>query len=426
MLKTTKEDRGYELDELEIISSYEIEKADFTFTAHKRKAFEKSVLSANEFEMYSLEGEKTGFIKLEVKCSEDMQLQVVFDETLVDGDISINRINSTNVIIWNLAKGSYSLITNEPYSFKYIKLINNSENAELSVSYIGVKQFIYDMEEEKLNSTNERLNKIYDAAIETFRQNTLDIYMDCPSRERAGWLCDSFFTSRVEYALTGKSVVEKNFLENFIFNDGVYGLNVPEIFPMCYPADFWDHVFIPQWAMWYVIELEEYLDRTNDIGFAEKAREKLNRLIEYFRRFENSDGLLENLESFLFVEWSKANEFTKDVNYPTNMLYARMLKAMGEIYSDDSFNKKAEKIEGKVREQSYFDGFFHDHAIRREDGSLEVIAEDITETCQYYAFFTGTATVDTYPELWQILLNDFGPERASRNYGKIFIRLMHL
>jgi len=46
------------------------------------------------------------------------------------------------------------------------------------------------------------------AAVETFRQNVLDVYMDCPSRERGGWLCDSFFTSRIEKLLTGSSRVK--------------------------------------------------------------------------------------------------------------------------------------------------------------------------------------------------------------------------
>ena len=62
------------------------------------------------------------------------------------------------------------------------------------------------------------MDSIFNAAVETFKQNTLDIYMDCPSRERAGWLCDSFFTARAEHYLTGASTVEKNFLENFFWH----------------------------------------------------------------------------------------------------------------------------------------------------------------------------------------------------------------
>ena len=39
-------------------------------------------------------------------------------------------------------------------------------------------------------------------------------------------------------------------------------------------------------------------------------------LFDYFERFRNEDGLLEKLESWVFVEWSKANHFVQDVNYP--------------------------------------------------------------------------------------------------------------
>lgn len=40
---------------------------------------------------------------------------------------------------------------------------------------------------------DKEICKIADAAVETFRQGSVDLFMDCPSRERAGWLCDSFF-----------------------------------------------------------------------------------------------------------------------------------------------------------------------------------------------------------------------------------------
>ena len=59
------------------------------------------------------------------------------------------------------------------------------------------------------------LRAIVEAAKATFAHNAVDLYSDCPSRERAGWLCDSFFTARAEYFLTGESRIEEAFLENF-------------------------------------------------------------------------------------------------------------------------------------------------------------------------------------------------------------------
>lgn len=409
-------EQGFFLEELDIVSGDEVDKGVYTICSEEEKAPENTTIGAGEYAIYALSGEKTGFLELEVECTGDVQLMAGFDEILLNKDINIHRINTIGVVIWKLKKGSYTLLTNEPYSLKYLKLINKSGDALVKVKSLRMKEFAFDYKDEGLKSENKTLNAIYDAAVSTFRQNTLDIYMDCPSRERAGWLCDSFFTSRVEYALTGKSLVEKNFLENFIYSDGVPGIP-EEMLAMCYPSDFdIEKQFIPQWAMWYVIELEEYLKRSGDRELVDAAKEKMEALLGYFRGFENEDGLLENLESWQFLEWSAANTYVNGVNYPTNMLYAKMLKAFGSLYGA-AYTEKAEHIMDIVREQSFFDGFFHDHATR-ENGSLSVVKDHISETCQYYAFFTETAAPATFPELWERLLNEFGPDRVEKGLWK--------
>ena len=400
--------------ELEISNCDEISKGIYHIEegSAKEQEFIPLELEANTFGILELPTEKTGFITVELEVTEDAQFMVGFDEILTEGDVALFRMQAINSVIWKLKKGKYSLITNEPYSMKYLKLINKSENAVVKVEKVGITEFAFDYHDEGLQSDNAVLNRIYDAGVETFRQNTLDIYMDCPSRERAGWLCDSFFTSRVEYELTGKSQVERNFLENFVISKEFNGVH-EGMLPMCYPSDFTSISYIPQWAMWYVLELEEYLGRTGDQQFVSDAQARVQALLAYFEQYENEDGLLEQLPSWNFVEWSKANEFVKDVNYPTNMLYARMLCAAAKLYGGNGVEKAAHIVQ-KVREQSYFDGFFHDHAIRKEDGTLEVIKEDVTETCQYYAFFFETATPELYPELWKTLLEDFGPGRVEK------------
>jgi len=106
--------------------------------------------------------------------------------------------------------------------------------------------------------------------VETFRQNSLDLFMDCPSRERAGWLCDSFFTSRAAFDLAGDATVEHNFVENFLLPPTFEHL--PDgMLPMCYPSDHNDGCYIPNWAMWFVIELEEYAARSHDQCTASKV-----------------------------------------------------------------------------------------------------------------------------------------------------------
>ena len=406
---------GYAKSELEMINTDEADKGEYTPEITAETAAEPLTLEPDSYAIYALPSEKTGFITLEVCAEEKCELIVVFDELLTDGDVSTKRFSIQNAVIWNLAPGKYSLITNEPCSMKYIKVINKSDG-KLGVKKVALTEFAFDTarfslpEMKELGSTNDNLNRIYDAAAETFRQNTVDIYSDCPTRERAGWLCDSFFTSRVEHFLTGKSVVEKNFLENFIYKIGFDDID-SRMLPMCYPSDFVNDSFIPNWAMWYCIEAEEYLARTGDRDFIDTAKPQLEALAQYFEEYENSDGLLEKLSGWVFIEWSKANDYIQDVNYPSNMLYARMLMTLGRLYGGD-YGAKAERIIAKVREQSFNGTFFRDHAVRNADGTL-TICDDITETCQYYAFFSGTATKDEYPELWQTMLHEFGPDRQE-------------
>ena len=49
----------------------------------------------------------------------------------------------------------------------------------------------------------------------------------------------------------------------------------------------------------------------------------------------------------------------------------------------------------------------------RSPSGEPVLSGKCTESCQYYAFFTDIATPELYPELWETLLNDFGPERKQ-------------
>jgi alpha-L-rhamnosidase len=181
--------------------------------------------------------------------------------------------------------------------------------------------------------------------------------MDCPGRERAGWLCDSFFTARVEKCLTNTSNIETNFLENFLLPNK-YDYLPDGMFPMCYPADHMDGIYIPNWAMWLVIELEDYLARTGNLKMINDFKVKVYKLIDFFGTYENADGLIEKLEKWVFVEWSKANELTQDVSYPTNMLYSAMLSAAGKIYHDEELLQKAEAIKNTIRQKSFNGKFF--------------------------------------------------------------------
>lgn len=368
-------------------------------------------LAKNRYATVKLASDLTGFIGLHVSAKQPTTLLITFDE-LFSGDVDTWRMGCLNILRYQLAAGEYDLLSMEPYTMQYIKCMVLEGDADISdihlIEYAAPeKDFV------EYHSDNEKFMKIWDAAVQTYRQNAVDLYTDCPCRERAGWLCDSFWTARTEYALTGKSVVEKNFLENFLIPDSFEC--IPKgMLPMCYPSDHYDRVFIPNWAMWLVMELREYLDRSGDREMAAAFRTRLYELVDYFKPFLNEYGLLEDLESWIFVEWSRANSLVKGVNAPTNMLYAATLEAMSEMYDDPALKKQADEMRATIRQLSFNGKFFVDQLLRDENGRLYQQGE-VTEVCQYYAFYLGTATKEAYPELWNTLLYEFGPNRREHN-----------
>ncbi len=406
-------------ERLRIFPKHEWESDNSSFLqrlTYRKKELENTI-SEREYVLYNFDFVHTGFLRLECTTLEDSVVLVSFDEIDLNTDenatanIRSDRMGSVNVIEYRLKAGqTYAHTTLEPYTAKYIKV--HVKSGKIGNVSVGIHTYENpDAEGFLFKTDNEKLNAIVEAARQTFKQNALDILTDCPSRERAGWLCDSYFLGKSEQLFTGKNKVERNFLNNYIH---AKTKSIPEgMVPMCYPADFTDGSYIPNWALFYIIEQYDYYIRCNDDAILQESKNKVLGIVEFFDKYLNEQGLLENLENWVFVEWSKANdpEFTAGINYPSNMLYAMALECTAKMYGIDEYQKRAEEIKKIIRRDSFNGEFFEDNRIR-ENGEL-VLKGHCSETCQYYAFFTGVATKESYPELYKNLMDNFGAKRIQ-------------
>ena len=343
-------------------------------------------IGAGEYVILDLKKIKVGFIEWSARAQEDCDIVMGFSELCSPNEFEFTNINSQNVIEYFIPEGKeVDTMSFEPYTCRVAIIM--VKKGSMVLSSFGIRKFEYDMTKLiKREISDPQLARIYEAAENSFAHNAVDIYTDCPSRERAGWLCDSFFTGRAEYFLTGKTLVEDAFLENYRLytNDG----NIPVgILPMCYPGDY-NGNFIPQWNMWYIIEVKEYLTERNTSVDKELFRESIYGILRWLEKFENGDGLLQGVEGWNFVEWSTANEWVQDVNYPTNFLYSRVLESAGELYGDAELSKKAVKVRDAARELGFDGEIFVDNATVGEDGKLHN-TKNSSEACQYYAILFG-------------------------------------
>ena len=320
-------------------------------------------------------------------------------------EISLRKDGVLIVEVAGYNTACYSNDKYPPYELKYLRvyLSDGTEASALSLIALENKEVTA-----KFTCKDENVATMYEAAVNTFLQNALDIFMDCPGRERAGWLCDSYFTAQAEALLCGKSDIEKRFLENFLVGDWE---EIPKkMLPMCFPSELYEKVFIPNWAMWFLIELEQFSRREPESELVPLLKEKAYGILEYFKGFENEYGLLEDLEGWIFVEWSIANAQSHvcGVNVPSNMIYAKAIESVARLYGESSLIKKATKIK-EILSSLAFDGkIFRDNLIRK-NGKL-ILTDNYSKTCQYYAIFCGMSQGEDYEKF---LLEKYGAMGAS-------------
>ncbi|MCL2752494.1 MAG: hypothetical protein FWE62_07055, partial [Firmicutes bacterium] len=416
--------KGFEPGELESFISEEAGRIGY------RKTGEQGKLEIKDgYRLFDLGQNYSSFLGARIRAVTDCEIYFIFDEIIWDEakkdpvlekwyggaelPLSFHRMSCCNVVKYKLSGGEdYNLLSFEPYTMRYLKIIVRGAAVLKETYHIPYENSA--AERLHFRTSDAKINQIFGAAVNTFKQNAVDVLTDCPSRERAGWLCDSYFSGKAEQLITGGNKVEHNFLKAYLLAPQLAQLP-KEMLPACYPADHFNGGYIPNWAMFFVIELEDYLLRTGDRALIDRCRDKVLGLIDFFERYRNKDGLLEKLDSWVFVEWSKAAEFVQDVNFPTNMLYCKMLKSAAALYGMEELSRRADKVQDAIIALSYNGEFFEDNLVYENDKLVK--KGNVSETCQYYAFYFGIADPETFPRLYDTMFTVFG---SHRDDSKVF------
>ena len=372
---------------------------------------------------FSIPALEVGFLHLLVQAEKKTVLDIINTDHLnAEGCVDSNSY----VCRYELEPGTYDLLTMEPKLCQYVKLIVRT-TGKVKLSYPELLDDTYpDQETCTFRCSDGDLNRIYEGAKRTLRLNTLDIFMDCPERERGGWLCDSYFSGYAAWQLFGDLKVEQDFLENFLltdasdYRDGFF----PEVYPGSNASK--GDPGIETWSFWLLAELESYAKRAKDRTFLDQHYPRVKAFLDGVKTHLGESGLFEHF-SILFVDWSLSNHpvCLEPISLPVNCLIACAYRLMGELYGQDEWKQLAaqvtrriEEVWRQIRKMSdgcrYENGHFIGNGVRTESGiALE--------------FWSGFHKEDL--TLRRQFLDEMGPcpkERPNPNIGglNLFIGMM--
>ncbi|MBQ7371496.1 MAG: hypothetical protein IJW67_06385, partial [Blautia sp.] len=329
--------------------------------------------------LFTLDENELGFLALDISVEAESVIDILnCDHLQVNGELKGN----TYVTRYHLMPGSYHLVTFEPKMVRYVKIICNTiGKTEITYPYL-LDDSYPDDQVCTFQCDDGDLNRIYEGSRRTLRLTVSDIFMDCPQRERGGWLCDSQFTSCGAWQMFGNLAVEKDFLENFLLTDPdqYWHSFFPGVYPGCDERTNVEMDY-PNWSFWFAAELYLYYQRSGDREFIEAYKERVFRFVEGMLSLRGESGLLENMPG-LFVDWSLANrDFAiGPISIPNNCLVVRVLEMMAELYQvpvwkvvADEMRQIIEKLDGT---QGIFGGGgdgaeYRDGVLRRTDCPTE-------------------------------------------------------
>ena len=350
------------------------------------------------------------FLGIEFTCAEPVVIDLMHGDRLdSQGMLDPRNCGSNCVVRLRATAGRHCFESFEPYCVRYARVFVRKAKA-IRIHRLFLRS--YQFPERTVGSfscDDGILNRIYESSRLTLRANMLDIFMDCPGRERAGWLCDSLWSGRAAQIMLGDSGVERAMLENFLH--AAPGEVRQGFFPSCYPAvRIVNDSFIPNWSLFLVLELHEYYRRTGDRAFIEQFESRIDLLLGDFAACENSEGLLENVPGHPFLDWSTSNspEFINPISTASNALYAAVLDRIAELYNRPAFAERATAIRDTLRGKSRGSLFYSD-SLERGDGGTLRRRNVSSEAAQYYLFWFGVADPVPDRSLWETLVQEFGP-----------------
>lgn len=391
--------------------------------------------ASDKYLLYDMGENCVGFIGVEFTVERGGIVDIAHSEWIdLDGTLSFAHNTVTRLYV---PAGRTSFVTMEPAIARYLKLYFR-ETGDVAVHGVDMVEYtIPDEHRSAFLCSDGEINRLYRAAKRSLVLNTLDIFMDCPDRERGGWLCDSLWTARAAAMMLSDGRVERDFIENFLLTpaDGMSNAFFPDVYPGN-KADYSEGTGISTWSFWLMCGLCEYVRRTGDRDFAEEHAARVEAFVNGSGSFIGPSGLIERLDG-VFIDWSLSNrwEYQDCISTPVNALYAYVLRELGELYHRADWIERGTEMRRILREaiaKATPGGLkrltiFPDHWTKSEDGSL-CPGGNTSESGMATALWSGLFERDEVPALVRHVRDSMGPAPrfpSDPNVGKsgLFIGL---
>jgi len=348
-----------------------------------------------------------GFLGLDVEGEEGTVLDVAWHEVQwPDGSVRpCLNLPMRQVFSYTLRAGRQRFFLMAPHTARFVRVVNRGDRP-VKLHAVPLYTYIAPRPTATFMSSDPTLNRVFEAARVTANNCAIDLFMDCPERERNGWFHDGYWTSFTYTLLSGDPSVLRRMCRMGAqsFTPAGKAEMVSEFVPSSGTQT------IPGHSLFWLLQAKLDSELSGDNDYAPQVAEGIHRFLKSMATFENKEGLLENVPGWNWLDWSKIRMDGAVVSL--NALYSRVLDAAADMTGKTEYRSKAKAIRETLCRLC--PGTIFPDCLLRKGDALEPSPEQ-AEGTQYFALWCGVPGEERSKALWQAL-RDGGNLIATGTY----------
>lgn len=225
-----------------------------------------------------------------------------------------------------LQEGETIYIPFYPRAFRFVK-VEVSEDVEVEEFFYYETGYPLDVQAE-FKADDEVYEKIWDVSLRTLKLCMYETYVDCPYYEQMQYMMDTYLEAIYTMSVSDDSRLVKKAINDFAYSqlpNGLLPCNAPSSFVQV----------IPGFAIYWLLLLDAYFMYEDDVEFVKGHLGTVDRIIDFFTRHINEDGLLGDTGFWQFFDWVDGWErgvpVQKGVNILYNMLFVLGLRTAAKL-----------------------------------------------------------------------------------------------
>jgi hypothetical protein len=145
-------------------------------------------------------------------------------------------------------------------------------------------------------SDKEELHKILEIGWRTARLCAIETYQDCPYYEQLQYIGDTRIQAMISFYNSGDDRLVRNALDQMDHSRIAEGVTLSR-HPSSTPQ------IIPTFSLWYIGMLHDYWMYRPDSEFIIEKLSGVRQILDFFRKYQQSDGSLKNVPYWNFTDW---------------------------------------------------------------------------------------------------------------------------